>query len=132
MYLGFYPLHEADESWAAAVSELLINVQHRRVLGVVVGEDGRHAQLHRLRERLQLDSPGDATAPVVGVTARISRPHASTDGRKAKVRQGGGIIASDRDPQAVVRPVGRTEPLHEILEGLGNDRKGARYVLLRH
>src|ERR1700730_7889307 len=131
MYSGIYPLEEADQSRTRPVPQAFVDMQHRRVLGVVVRVDAPHAELLRLGQRLELDGAGDATTAMVGVAARVPSPHVAADRRKAEIRQGYRLTAEKGDPPAVVGPVGRVEPLHEILESLGQHRKGGGDVLSR-
>ena len=118
-----------DESRPAHVTEPLVDMEHRGVLGVVVRADHRHAELRGLGEGLQLYRPRNAAAAEVGVGGGVSGPHGPMDRWEPEVRHPDCVVAVEGDPEPVMRPVRRIEPILEVRVRLGNYRHRMRHVL---
>src|ERR1700682_5176336 len=112
MYLGFYPLYQADESRAPMVAEGFVDVKHRRILGVIAGEHARDIQLERLRQGLKLDGASETAAPELSVAAGEARPDIASDWRKAQKGPCHRTVAAVGDPEAVMGLVWTVYTLH--------------------
>src|SRR2546428_4547796 len=106
------------------VAHRRIDVEDRRVPGVVPGADAIDAQADGLHERLALGRPCDAEPADGAGRGGVRRVHDPADGRIGQDREPHDPSLAARHPEAVLARVRRAEPLEVVLERFVQVRLG--------